>query len=244
MTERDTPRRLPLPSATVDIVEGREAGNGNRPHEHRDDVRETQWDRVERVVLETYTHLGHLARAQEMSRARLERMEVAARSADANAELHRGETKRLADSLAAVQGEIGGLRADFSAITRLVGVSRTISGQMAAVIPPMTVRTLGRSDTGEHQKISDEQVEAINAQLAAQAAAVALLEQRARDAEAEERGAREALRALEQADDDRDKVRKAARELWQFRVAIGGAAFGIVSFLSTAAYYLVTHLHP
>ena len=102
------PRRSPLPSAQTEA----DTDNGNAPRPDHRTEHATQADRTERVVMETLETVGLLARDQAGTRRLVERLQ-------GDHELHRGETRRLADSVALISANAHAPRAPMPSFSSL-----------------------------------------------------------------------------------------------------------------------------
>ena len=127
--------------------------------------------------------------------------------------------KRASDQavveLAGLRADVAGLRRDVSEVARALGAKRSFSGTLAIPSPVSTPQALqirtSPSPTGEHQRIAESEIERLAAQFDDVNRRLQDAELRATVAEAEERGAREAVEALEAEKAKAEKVAEAER---------------------------------
>ena len=233
-TPPDTPKRLPLPHM---LVESR--GNGNAPHQ------DSRLDEVDGRAPRTPLQIA-VDSALEAKRAAEEAAEHAG-NAFREASAARVASESCLAGQGALRADFERLATDVKSIAKAVGAKRTYSGGFAAVSQPSPpaplTLSLGRSDTGQHKTISESELELLTERWADINRRLTEAEQRAHDAEVEERGAREFAEKLEL---EAKKAAEAAKEKRDRAADIRsriGTAIAIAVPLSALLATLYQHFH-
>jgi hypothetical protein len=146
-------------------------------------------------------------------------------------------SKENATALVVLSGKVDALNVKIDAIALAVNARRSFaSGSMAAVLPsstplpPVSIKT-SPSPTGEHQRISQSELERLEARDAEMMRLFQAEKARADRSDAEEEGARKYAAELEVKEEKRVAMWKDRREKAVAGIAIAGAAFGLWHFV-------------